>query len=73
MKKIIWYARDRRDIVGFPCRLGKEEPTFEEKLFFYDGWTGRYGVKEFKALFGFTPRPGEKGRLEIKRIKNKVK
>ena len=69
MKKIMWYARNKMS--GYlPCRISKKEPELIGR-----GYTSPDGeifsTKGFKALFGFTPRPGEKGRLEIKRIKNK--
>ena len=69
MKKI-WYARDKVDDI-LPCQISEKEP---EPIGAGDQYTSLnhgeiYSTKEFKALFGFTPRPGEKGQLEIKRIK----
>ena len=68
--KTIWYARHK---LSQMCHISVSEPTLEYGFYHYDGLGERIDVRQFKALFGFTPRPGEKGRLEIKRIKNKVK
>ena len=68
--KRIWYARDRVDD-GLPCLISDEEPEILRVVYYYPGYGEGFEPEEFKALFGFTPRPGEKGQLEIKRIKNK--
>ena len=68
MKKIIWYARDK--VSRFlPCRISEKEPELIGRGYISLDYGEIFSPKEFKALFGFTPRPGEKGQLEIKKLK----
>ena len=71
MKKI-WYARDGVDGYLFPCCISEKEPEIlrgYEEVYDSCGYVESFQPEQFKALFGFTPRPGEKGQLEIKRVK----
>ena len=68
MKKI-WYARDKVDDY-FPCCISDKEPElFDNRHFISPDDAKVFDRKQFKRLFGFTPRRGEKGQLEIKRVK----
>ena len=70
MKKI-WYARDKVDDY-LPCCISEKEPEIlgiNEKVYDSRGYDESFQPEQFKALFGFTPRRGEKGQLEIKRVK----
>jgi len=68
MKKI-WYSRDKVGDV-LPIRITEKEPElFNERHFISPDYARVFNCKQFKKLFGFTPRRGEKGQLEIKRVK----
>ena len=52
-----------------PCRISEKEPELIGDQYISPDYSEIFSKNEFDALFGFTPRPGEKGRLEIKRVK----
>jgi hypothetical protein len=68
MKKI-WYARDKH--INIVVCLFTHEPKLSDDGW-YDSKRGDYQAirkDTFRKLFGFTPRKGEKGQLEIRRVK----
>ena len=67
MNKKVWYKRDEGNSYDCPFRVFMKPPKHHEAGFFREPReVASFDRKTFKVLFGFIPRKGERGQIEIK-------